>query len=64
MSHSCTKYLAEAIELFQELERLSNEARSQCSHEKCQLLFGMILDSSFKFEAEASSVLQDLIPKE
>ena len=60
MTPVCRNYLIEAIQLSEKFIALANDAQSDCDDDRCQVLFGIILDSASKIRLEAETRLKNL----
>ena len=49
----CEHHVAEALQLSSELLSLANEQRSQCEHDACMLLDGVVRDCAWKIRQAA-----------
>jgi len=54
----CRKYCQRAVELSQKLLKVAEEGHSNCDHDACLVLFGIILDSASVIRREAEKRLE------
>jgi len=60
MTSACREYFLEAIQLSEKFIKLSNDAQSDCDDDRCQVLFGIVLDAASKIRLEAEIRLKIL----
>ena len=60
MTSSCRKYCLEAIQLSERFLQLTHDGHADCNVDRCQLLFGIVLDAASKIRLEAEKMLKKL----
>ena len=60
MTSSCRKYCLEAIQLSERFLQLTHDGHADCDDDRCQVLFGIILDAASKIRLEAEKRLKKI----
>jgi len=60
----CKKFLHEALEVSQRLMSIANEAETECDHDGCLVLFGIIRDCGYKIRVATEKQLKGLEAEE
>jgi len=63
MAPECRKYCLQAVHLSEQLIRLAHKSGDVCNDDRCQVLFGIVLDSASKIRLETQKVLENPDPK-
>ena len=60
MTFACRQYCIEAIQLSEKFIQLANDGHADCDDDRCQVLFGIVLDAATKIRLEAEKRLKKL----
>jgi hypothetical protein len=60
----CKKFLSEALDISQKLMTIANEAETECEHDGCLVLFGIIRECSYKIRMATEKQLKELAAEE
>jgi hypothetical protein len=63
VTSACRNYCLEAIKLSERLIQLAHDGSTGCDHDRCLVLFGIILDTGSKIHNEAEKRLKELSEK-
>ena len=60
MTATCRKYCLEAIQLSDRFLKLTHDGHADCDDDRCQVLFGIVLDAASKIRLEAEKRLKGI----